>query len=318
MRRTSIFFPTLLVAAGVLWLLAEMGRISFTNFLALNVLWPIILIALGLGLILGIRWRFAWNLIAVAVVALTTLGIIFAPQLGLTTSGWTGSIPFVWSNQRGSGHVITQSRPVKDFTSVTLNYPADMVITQGPTETLTIEGEDNVLQELSTDVTNGVLYIGVSPLDTMGSAILPTRTVRITLTVKDLTDLNVPSAGTTHLTGLNTKGLDVSISGAGSVTIDNLVAQSLASHLSGAGSIDANGSATDVNVSISGLGSFNGSGLRSDTASATISGAGSATLWVVKQLNAAISGLGSVNYYGQPTVTQQVSGVGSVRRIGSK
>jgi hypothetical protein len=318
MRRTSIFFPSLLVAAGVLWLLAEMGRITFTNFLAINVLWPIVLIALGLGLILGSRWRFAWNAIALAVVTLTTLAIIFAPQLGLTTSGWTGSIPFVWSSQRGSGHVVTQSRQVADFTGVTVDYPSDVYITQGLTDTLSIEGEDNVLQELTTQVNNGILTIGVGTQDTLGSAILPTRSVRITITVKNLTDLNVPSAGTTHLSGINTKGLNVSISGAGNVIIDNLVAQSLTSHLSGAGNVTASGSAADVKVNISGFGSFHGSDLRSDTASASISGAGSATLWVTKQLEAVISGLGSVNYYGQPNVNQQVGGIGSVRSLGNK
>lgn len=318
MKRTSLLFPSLLVAAGVLWLLAEMGRISFTNFLALNVLWPFVLIALGVGLIVGSRWRFAWNVIAVIVVTVTTLGIIFAPQLGLNTSGWTASIPFIWSNQRGSGHVVSQPRQVSGFTAVTVNYPSDVYITQGDTESLTIEAEDNVLQELTTNVSNGVLYIGVGPQETLGSAIMPTRSVRINITVKNLTALNVPSAGTTHLTGLKTNDLAISISGAGNVTIDNLAAQSLTSQLSGAGGVTASGSASNLIVNISGFGSFNGAGLRSDTASTAISGAGSATVWVTKQLNAAISGLGSVNYYGQPSVTQQVGGIGSVRRIGNK
>jgi hypothetical protein len=318
MKRTSLLFPSLLVAAGVLWLLAEMGRISFINFLALNVLWPFVLIALGLGLILGARWRFAWNVIAVTVVTLTVLAIIFAPQLGLTSSGWTSAIPFVWSSERGSGHVVSQPRQVANFSAVTVNYPSDVVITQGITESLTIEAEDNVLRDMTAEVRDGVLYIGVGPQETLGSAILPTRPVRVSITVKNLSALSVPAAGTTHLIGLKTNDLAVSISGAGSVTIDNLSAQSFTSRMSGAGSVTASGTAPNVDVNISGFGSYNGAGLRSDTATASISGAGGATLWVVRQLNATISGMGSINYYGQPSVSQQVSGIGSVRRLGDK
>jgi hypothetical protein len=318
MKRTSLLFPSMLVAAGVLWLLAEMGRITFTNFLALNILWPFILIALGLGLILGARWRFAWNIISVLVVALVTLGIIFAPQLGLTASGWTASIPFIWSSERGSGNVISQPRQVAGFNAVTINYPADVVITQGDSETMTIQAEDNVLRDLSTEVRDGVLIIGVSPQETLGSAIWPTRPVHITITVKNLSALNVPAAGTTHLNGLKTGNLAISISGAGNVMGEGLSTQSLTIRLTGAGSVTAGGNASNVNVNISGFGSYNGAGLRCDSASATISGAGSATLWVTQQLRATISGLGSVNYYGQPSVTQQISGIGSVRSLGNK
>ncbi len=302
----------------MLWLLAEMGRISFTNFLALNVLWPFVLIALGAGLILGTRWRFAWNVIAVTVVTLTVLSIIFAPQLGLTSSGWTASIPFVWSSERGSGNVVSQPRQVADFNAITINYPSDVVISQGDTESMTIQAEDNVLRDLSTQVRDGVLYIGVGPQETLGSAILPTRPVRITITVKNLAALSVPAAGTTRLIGLKTNDLAVSISGAGGVSIENLSAQSLTSRMSGAGNVTASGTAAKVDVNISGFGSFNGADLRSDTASAGISGAGSATVWVARQLNASISGMGSINYYGQPSVSQQISGIGSVRHLGNK
>jgi hypothetical protein len=302
----------------VLWLLAAMGRISFTNFLALNVLWPFVLIALGVGLILGARWKFAWNAVALLVVTLTTLGIIFAPQLGLTTSGWTSAIPFIWSSERGSGHVVSETRPVSGFNAVTVNYPSDVTITQGSAESMTIEAEDNVLRDITTEVRGGVLYIGVENQGTLGSAIMPTRTVRIIITVKDLSALDVPAAGTTHVNGLKTNNLAVSISGAGTISLDNLTAQSLASQLNGAGSVTASGSASSVDVNISGFGSFNGGGLQSKSASAAISGAGNATLWVTEKLSAAISGLGSVNYYGQPSVSQQVSGVGSVRRLGNK
>ncbi len=318
MKRASLLFPILLVAAGVLWLLASLGLISFTNFLALNVLWPFILIALGLGLIIGARWRSAWNAIAIGVVSLTVLAIVFAPQLGLTASGWTGAIPFVWSSERGSGNVITQTRPVAGFNAITVNYPSDVTISQGTTESMTIEAEDNVLRDLTTNVSNGILNIGVGPRDTLGSAIMPTRPVRINIVVKDLSALNVPAAGTVHLNGLNTSDLSAVISGAGTVTLDNLVAQNLTCTMSGAGTMTAGGSAGNVNVTISGFGTYNGAGLRSDTGLAAISGAGSATLWVTRQLTAQISGLGSINYYGQPSVTQQVGGLGTVRRLGDK
>lgn len=322
MNRTfsrPIFWPLALVAFGTLWLLNNFGLISSTNLWALLQFWPVLLIALGLDLIVRQRWPWLGNLIALMTVTLAVLVVIFAPQLGLATAGsnWPGSIPFIWGGESGSGQVITETRHVSDFEAVSFSSFGEMTIRQGETESLIIEAEDNVLPEISAEVRNGRLYIGYAE-EGGWARVRPTKTIRFTLTVKQLVGLTLSGAGSVAVQALTTDNLELVLSGAGSLSCEELDADDLSLRLSGAGNVDASGKATRLDANLSGLGSFKGSNLKSETAEVTIGGAGSAVVWATRQLNARISGLGSVQYYGQPQVTENVSGLGSVQRLGDK
>jgi hypothetical protein len=200
---------------------------------------------------------------------------------------------------------------------VTINYPAEVVIEQGEAPSITVRAENNLLPQIGTRLSGGVLNIE-NEEPNWARRVNPTKPVQITLTVKDLKDINFPSAGSVHVVNLKTDSLRISLSGAGDVTLSGLDAPQLNLDMSGAGSVHADGMVTDFNADISGLGSFEGQNLAAQIAQVDISGAGSATLWVKVQLRADISGLGSVNYYGSPQVQKDVSGLGSVNRVGSR
>lgn len=313
-----IFWPLALIAFGVLWLLSNFGVISGANLWALLRFWPVLLIALGLDLILRQRWPVVGNLIALLTVALAVVVVIFAPQLGLASgTGWTGWMPFVWGSEPGSGNVVTETRAVSDFDAVSFSSFGELTIQQGERESLSIEAEDNVLPEIRTEVQSGTLDIGYRG-ENGWARVRPTRPIRFTLTVKELSGLTLSGAGSVGVNGLKTDQLRVTLSGAGGLSLENLEATAVTCRLSGAGSLETSGSANRLEAVVSGLGSYEGGDLQSETATVTISGTGSAVVWVTRQLNATISGLGSVQYYGQPEVTQVVSGLGSVRRIGDK
>src|SRR5262245_28969601 len=82
----------------------------------------------------------------------------------------------------GSGQVRTESRTVQNFKAVELSGIGTLVITQGNTEALTIEAEDNILPVLTSDVRAGQLTLGTRN----NTHIRPTKPIRYTLTVKDL------------------------------------------------------------------------------------------------------------------------------------
>ncbi len=294
-----IFWPLVLIALGLLWLLSNFGVIAGVNPWVLLQFWPVLLIAIGLDLILRQRWPWAGNLIALVTVALAVLAVIFAPQLGWasTGGGWINSLPFGWGGSPGSGQVITDARTVSDFDAVSFSSFGDLTIQQGERESLTIEAEDNVLAEIRTVVRNGTLHIEYAE-EGSWARVRPTKPIRFTLVVNTLT------------------GLD--LSGAGNVVVQDLKADQLQVTLSGAGSVTASGEVTELEARLSGLGSYEGKDLRAESVDVTISGAGSATVWAAKSLAARISGLGSVRYYGQPQVTEDVSGLGSIHRLGDK
>ncbi len=318
-RRLHLFWPLTLIGAGVIWILIELGKLPLANLWALTYLWPILLIAAGVGLILRPYWRYAGAVLSALALVVLFLSVIFAGQLGWDrVPGFTtgGTWMFGVGSERGSGNVVTESRPVQDFTAIHVNYPANVTIHQGTAESFTIEAEDNVVAELRTQVTNHVLEI--DNLHDHRVFVTPTRPVNISITVKDLNSLDFESAGQVTVQGLKTDSFGTHLDGAGTLVFENLSAKSFEANLSGVGSVRANGTAETMDLRLDGLGSFEGAGLHSQQANVILNGMGSANIWVDKDLTANINGLGSVNYYGSPQVSKTVNGVGSIRYMGAK
>ena len=317
-RRISFFGPLALIAAGVIWLLIEMGAVPASNLWALAYLWPFLLIAAGLGLILRPYWKYAGLMIDLLLIGGAFLAVFFAPRLGwvqVPDYAFGSGMFFIGPSERGSGNVITESRGVRDFTGIRISYPAQVVIRQGATESLSIEAEDNVAADISTQVTNGVLLI-----DNVRHRlhVRPTKPVKITVVVKDLTDLYFESAGGVRVEGLKTDNLKAVLNGAGTLTCDKVQLKSLDCSLDGAGSINASGAADTIKVNVNGVGSFDGADLHSHTGTVSVDGAGSATVWVDTDLTAEINGLGSINYYGDARLTQRINGLGNIKSMGKK
>jgi hypothetical protein len=250
------------------------------------------------------------------------LAILYAPQLGWARPSMLSMFnfdeSFVGPGERGSGNVVTETREVSGFDAVTVSYPAQVVIKQGSAESLEIEAEDNLLPNLKTQVKNGTLDIFYRREN--GKHVNPTKTVQITIVVKDLSDVEFTSAGELIIENLETENLDVSLSGAGNVDLDQIDVETLKVSLSGAGSATASGTADSLDLAISGFGDFKGKELHDKKARVSISGAGSATVWVDDDLMAEVSGAGSVGYYGPASVTRQsqISGVGGINHLGDK
>lgn len=316
----SIFGPLLLIAAGVMWLLIKAGTVPVANLWALTHVWPFLLIAGGLGLILRSYWPYSSLVLDVLVIGAIILAILYAPQLG-----WTGPSmmlmfnnrePYFGPGERGSGNVVNETREVSNFHAIEIDYPAEVIIRQGNQESLEIEAEDNLLPNLKTEVRGGTLEIFYRREG--GKHVNPTKTVRITIVVRNLDEVDFTSAGELTIEGLKATNLEVSLSGAGDLDLKDVRLEELSVNLSGAGNMTASGVADTLDMTISGFGGFRGSDLHSKKAEVSISGAGSATVWVDDDLDASISGAGSVSYYGSPAVTRQVSGVGDVSHAGEK
>ncbi len=317
-RRFSLFGPLFLIAAGVMWLMIQQGIVPVSNLWALTFLWPFLLITAGLSLILRSYWKYASVVLDVLLIGGAFAAVFFAGQLG-----WTNAPSYMFNvrqfggpGQPGSGNVITAMRDVNDFQGITVDYPAEIVIRQGTTESLMIEAEDNVVKDIRTDVKNGTLTIERQSDHALW--VNPSKPVKITILVKDLTQLNFNSAGTLTVESLKSDSFNLNLEGAGTMTLDNVQFKIFNSHLDGAGALNMSGVADNMDVNMSGFGSFKAADLKSQTAKVNISGAGSATVWVESSLAAEISGAGSISYYGNPTVSKSVDGLGSVNRLGNK
>jgi hypothetical protein len=322
MRQRSLLWPFILIAAGITWMLVELGTIPGGNLWALTYIWPFILMAIGVGLVLRSRWPVVREFVSGLIVLGMLLSIIFAPQLGWNQAPAWGTINLVnWSNFngpiRGSGVSVSQTREAADFNSIEINYPAEITIRQGDLTSLTVQAEDNLQPQLATRVSGNSLYIENSQPD-WNRRVSPTLPVKILITVRDLQRVDFPSAGMLQVENFQSDNLEIALMGAGTIHLDGLTTKNLSLDLSGAGTITASGAVDNLSVTIEGLGGFQGGDLASQAARINISGAGSATAWVKNNMSVNISGVGSVSYYGSPSIDRNITGLGGANSLGNK
>lgn len=217
----------------------------------------------------------------------------------------------------GSGNVTTETRDVSGFDAVELNGVGRLYIIQGDAESLDIEAEDNIMDELSSDVQGGTLTLGYND-NFWNTTIIPTEEIIYTLTITDLTKLTINGAGDLNIEDLAVSSLDITINGAGEVEIDNLTADNLSIQISGTATIDIAGQVSEQTINIDGAGNYQAGDLQSDSALVSIQGLGGARVWAEEVLTIEIDGGGSVNYYGSPQVSQQINGLGEITHLGDK
>ena len=194
----------------------------------------------------------------------------------------------------GSGKVITESRKVSNFSAVSFSGLGDITISQGSTESLTVEAEDNVMPLIKTEVTNGTCIIRFDTQD-WREMVRPTKPIRFNLTLKNLTALDFSGAGNILAASLKTGRLTLEVSGVGNVKLERLEATELATTMTGAANVDIAGQVTKQEVEMSGAGQYSAGNLNSQTAKITVTGVGGATLWARDSLDVTLNGAGSVS-----------------------
>ena len=159
-------------------------------------------------------WQYTSIALDVLIIGGALLAILYAPQLGWTSPSmltmFNDGDSFIGPGERGSGNVISETRAVSDFDRIEISYPATVLVRQGSKESLKIEAEDNLMPNLKTEVRNGRLEVFYRREG--NKHVNPTKTVRITIVVKDLSDVDFSSAGELIVEKLETDSLDVSLS----------------------------------------------------------------------------------------------------------
>ena len=217
----------------------------------------------------------------------------------------------------GSGHLTTDTRKVSGFDSVLFSAIGDVTIIQGPTESLTIEAEDNILPKIITEVRGAQLYIGFDRQNWQ-DIVRPTKGIKFTLAVKSLNSLEMSGVGSLTADSLAADKLTVKVGGAGAVKITNFSGSSLSAIMSGAGNVEFSGKVNSLDATMSGVGNFACGDLQTQSAKVNLTGAGGATVWASSRLDVSITGAGSVSYYGKPKITKNVTGVGVLNELGEK
>lgn len=225
----------------------------------------------------------------------------------------SGGILWLGGVERGSGRVVTETRDVRGFDRIALDGPGTLIVKQGARESLTIAAEDNIIRRIDTDVRGGRLAIGFDRGGRPSITIRPTRPVVYTVTVTDLSALDLAGSGAIEAADITTDRLRVAVDGSGDVRLGNIATRDLTLSITGSGGVEASGTTDAQAVTISGSGDYRAGALRSKHARVTVEGSGDAAVRASDTLDVRISGSGAVEYAGNPQAHQDISGSGEVR-----
>ncbi len=206
-----------------------------------------------------------------------------------------------------------QTRQVSGFNSISGSSSFAIHVNINGTESLKIDADQSIINDIETVVENGTLKIGFKRSFEWHHNV---GKVDVYVTAKSLSALSNSGSGSIKVDGgeLQGKEAEVHISGSGNITT-GVKTEALNVHISGSGSINLSGNANNAEIQISGSGQLRGKELKTEAIKAHLSGSGSAYINADKSISAHISGSGSLMYSGSASITDiSTSGSGRVRK----
>ena len=191
----------------------------------------------------------------------------------------------------GSGSQNTITFQVDPFTGINIVGTADVHIRYDTTQSITVSGHQNILNELQNDVLGNTWQIELN-----NDHCYRNYNLTVDIEIPVLEKLGISGSGDIDVYHFpNMPQLDVTIDGSGEVSI-----------------MDAIENVDELNLNIVGSGEYNGFLLKSDTCIINLNGSGNCETYVNDLLDVTISGSGSVKYKGSPTIQSNISGSGEI------
>ena len=216
---------------------------------------------------------------------------------------------FGFSGLAGSGKKITETRDLPSFHSINFRGNGKVVLSQGEHQEVTVRADDNIIDKLRTEVSDGRLVISADKW------VMDESDAVYDITVTDIREISLSGMGELESReAIRAKDLKIRLSGTGEISLD-LEAENVMTKISGTGEIELKGQAETHDIAISGVGELRGYDFAVRNTRVDISGAGKCSINVIDTLAVDISGAGSVQYRGEPAVTvEHLSVAGSLRK----
>lgn len=191
----------------------------------------------------------------------------------------------------GSGNRLKQKRDVASFNSISYDGAFDVDIVCQQPVSLEIEGDDNILPLVGTEVSNNVLHI-----KNLSSYSVSTP-VKLKISVPNLEGVAINGAGKIEVTGLKNDKFEIDSNGAPTIRVS--------------------GETKVVDIDTNGAGKIDTHKLRAAKAIVDTKGVSRVDVHAADQLDVTVSGPSKVIYEGNPVVNKTVNGPGSVEKKAS-
>lgn len=204
---------------------------------------------------------------------------------------------------------VSKEIPIEGFTKVYINIACEVDLIQSEETKLVIEAEEQLLEEIDVEVSNGTLRI---TSDRKGWK-KRKDDVDISLTVKDIESFQVAAAVNLYANKkIYADKLRILVGGVANINME-LECNKLMADLSGVADIDIRGKASLAVWKVSGTATLDAEDFITEATRVDFSGVGKGEVHATKILKASVSGLGLIEYSGSPaSITTNVSGLGKI------
>lgn len=191
------------------------------------------------------------------------------------------------SSKKGSGIEGTLEKDISPFNKIRVSGTVRVSIVCDQTESVTVIGDDNLLEYIEIKVVNEVLSIKTTKL------IRPKAGLEVKVSARTLELLKIAGAVNAAVSGIDNERFVLKAAGASEVSLSGNCAEAVMK-LAGAGKLSAKDFACKV-------------------INLTLTGATKSTVYASEEISVTISGAGKVICYGNPeTVNKTVSGAGNL------
>lgn len=212
--------------------------------------------------------------------------------------------------EKGDGPTVNKELSLPPFHSLVLDISADVFITEGEAQSITVEGQENIIDQLELDVRNETWEI-----DFEQSCIYNHDDLKIFITLPEIRSIEIDGSG--NVVGENTftgDNIDLTIDGSGDMDLA-LEVKEVNARVEGSGDFELEGLADVVRYYVRGSGDIRAFDLEALEADVEIRGSGSVEVTVVDFLKVDIDGSGDVFYKGNPELDVRVDGSGEVKDV---
>lgn len=212
---------------------------------------------------------------------------------------------------KGNGNMTSITRTTSDYNTVSFAGSFDYVLVSGKEGKIKIEGEENLLQYIFTEVKNGHLKIKTENRISLQTS--RNKTIKITVPFEDINAVSLAGSGDLWSENLiRTPNFKVSVAGSGDAKLE-IDATSIDASIAGSGELALKGKTNRLDVSVTGSGEYKGYDLDANDVDVSVSGSGDAKIVCHGHLKARVAGSGDIKYKGNAkTEDSKVAGSGSI------
>jgi hypothetical protein len=220
-----------------------------------------------------------------------------------------------WKTIKGNGQIKKETREAGNFSSLVSQGSMNVKIAYGNSNSIVVEGDENLLPYIETVVENGRLTIKTKKYVNLKSD----SKITVYVSMTKINSLQLSGSGDINGSGgfTNDGKTDIAVSGSGNLALDFDSFKDLDLSVSGSGNIELKGNSTNnIDAKVSGSGNIDCSGISSKDVQAKLSGSGNIKVYASNSIDAKISGSGNVFYKGNvQNINSKVAGSGKVLKM---